>query len=166
MIKKFYGALVVTSLLVSTAYGYNYKLLDLEADAFVSKLCSGTPIKQARVKESLELLKPKKDVGSKYSSPRFEDDLIAQMKDDKFSRFAATCKNVSTEGDESARIAANLLLERVSEKYGSFLKQVQRVHTRPVDSSQGYTSSISFPDLLRIFATADKNMGLIQEEQR
>ena len=164
MIKSFYGVFIATSPFVSTAYGYNYKMLDLEAGTFFSKLCSSTPIRQERVKESLDLLKSKEDMGSKYSHPSFPDELASQVKDDKFSRFAALCKSVSAEGDEPTRVAAGLLLEKVAEKYKDLLKHMER-RSRPVDLSQGYTSSISFPDLLNIFATADKNMGLIPTRQ-
>ena len=164
MIKNFYGVLMVTSLFVSTAYGYNYKMLDSEAGTFVSRLCSGTSIKLEMIRESLNDLKTKEDMGSKYARLSFPDELASQVNDDKFSRFAALCKSASTEEDEPTRVAAGLLLEKVAEKYKDFLKYMER-RSRPVDLSQGYTSSISFPDLLNIFATADKNMGLIPTRQ-
>jgi len=166
MIKHFYGALIATSFFVNTAYGYNYKMLYLEADTFVSRLCSGTPIKLDMLKESLEDLKTKEDMGSKYSHPNFPDEIVSQVEDEKFSRFAALCKSASTEGDEPTRVAAGLLLERVANQYKSFLKYMER-RSRPVDLSKCYThtSSLNFPELLNIFATADQSLGLIPTRQ-
>ena len=76
MARQFYAIFIATSIFANGAYGYNYKLLDSEADTYVCKLCSGTPIKLVSVQESLEDLKTDEDLGEKYSAHKKQLNLV------------------------------------------------------------------------------------------
>lgn len=159
MTKKFFGMLVTTFLIVTETHSYNEKLLDSEADTYTSKICSGVTIRKEKVQESLDFLNKGDAVDPKYSQSTFHNQVVAQVQGAQFAKFAGICRGVYDEGDETTKIAVNLLLERVAGKYKDFLKKTQQLKA-PAAQAQDSPPAVGTGQLINIFSTADKSIKL------
>lgn len=159
MMKTILRILVLSSTLSTATYGYNAKLLDLDADAFAHQLYSGVSIKKDEITKALGFLNEGDTVDEKYSQKNqltFYEKIKGQLQDDKFTKFAEMCKGVYDENDaEHKKIAVLMLLEDVAEKYGEFLKKLARA--RQIAAEQPKNTMPLSDSFLDMFATADKS---------
>jgi hypothetical protein len=161
MLKKLLGVLIVTSQIATTAYGSNDKLLELEADAYTSKIWSGVPVSKDSIKESLSFLYDKEMVDEKYSNPIKIELLEKENQDLQFINFSKNCQSIYEEGEDITKISVNMLFQRVSEKYLKDLHKFDRLKAFKEKEKQIQSESMfNIGNMLDIFANADKGINI------
>lgn len=158
------GALLMTSQLTTAAYSINNKLLNLEAETFSSKIWSGVSIQKNRIKESLGFLSETDVADIKSSQPpsfkSFYEKITSQVQDKKFLQFARECNSIyEEENDLITKLAVQLLLEKVTEKYAADLHKVEKL--KEVKAQMPNNRQQSDRDrIFNIFLNADKNISV------
>lgn len=120
------GLLMMVFTLVNTAYGFNPKRLELEADIYKTRIFSGIPTDETMVKKSVssflnegEVFEPKYTQHEAFL--KFYSDSIQQVEEGNFIDFSVVCKKIYEESDDMHKAGIYMLFEKVKEKS---LKQI------------------------------------------
>lgn len=128
---KFLGAMVMALQLTTSAYGINYKRLELEADTYQHRIWSRVPSDETMVRRSLSFVTKEDTIDPKYTrSESFLDfcrEANDEIKDEGFLGFSNTCKNIFESSDDLHRAAVYMLLEKIREKSLHHLKSIKKI---------------------------------------
>ena len=81
MNNKILGIAIMACLLATSAYGVNYKRLQLEADTYQHRIWARVPSEEQMIKRSLSFLTEKEEFDPKYTKLRvFYDFIEIQLK--------------------------------------------------------------------------------------
>lgn len=130
MLKKYFGALVISLSLADAALcqDYNVRLLQEYADDFSRKLWAHTPIRVEDIRENLNFVyKPDtlKTVVSSFEMLQEKATLL--LTDRAFVIFFQTCRSIDESGDEETRVCVRMLLNAVVEKHSVHFKRLQKL---------------------------------------
>lgn len=154
------GFIIMMTHLSIEGYGCNTKLLDTEAEAWVSKTWTKVTFNEDDIKKSLIFLNQSKEPLNNYKIYLDEDNfqkLYTRIQDLRLSHFASLCKNIYEENDLTKKISVFMLLQTVENKYKSILKKAESL--KPLENKkQNNNSAMSSEKLLSIFLNADKSI--------
>lgn len=102
------------------------------------------------------------DVDAKYTKPSsFQDfygEIKSKIRDPKLTRFAQVCKEIYEEGiDDTAKVAAYMLLEEVTKKYQRNLRQLAKLEA--FKSHQPEENPQNTEAIMSEFLNADKSIS-------
>lgn len=160
MRKILLGLIIIMAYLSNEGYACNNKLLDSEAESWVSKTWSNVSFNENQIRESLIFLDTSNNPSKVYKTYLEEKNftqLYSKIQDSRLSRFVDLCKHIYQEDDIFKKISVFMLLQTVSDKYESILRKAESLkplNTKEHDNNTGTSSS----NLLDIFLNADKNI--------
>lgn len=162
MRKILLGLIVIMAHLSNDGYACNNKLLDSEAESWVSKTWSNVSFNENQIKDSLIFLDTSKNPSKVYKT-YLEDDnftqLYSKIQDSRLSRFVDLCKHIYQEDDILKKISVFMLLKTVSDKYDSILRKAESLKPLQIKEHDNNTGT-SGGSLLDIFLNADKNISV------
>ncbi|MBY0500633.1 MAG: hypothetical protein K2P93_01355 [Alphaproteobacteria bacterium] len=134
MNNKFLGITIMAYLLVTSAYGVNYKRLQLEADTYQHRIWARVPSEEQMIKRSLSFLTEKEEFDPKYTQTesflQFYQETTEEIKNEYFMQFATVCKKIYEEGKFKYKVSIYMLFEEVrkmSLKHLALLRKLEKV---------------------------------------
>jgi len=144
--------------LSTQALACNYKLLELEADSFHTKIWSGVLITESLVKENLAFLRDEKDISQTPAHPEgfyaLYQDITDKIKDKRFQQFADICKNIYESNNNLTKASVYMLLQKVGDKSLKELNTLKKLAAFKRQDSRREHSDIG--SKLDFFLNADK----------
>lgn len=159
MSKVLLGILIIFCQLSIEGYGCNTRILDSEAEEWVSKTWSKIPFTENQIKGSLIFLDPSKDPSSTYKqyleAHKF-DELYKGIQDPRLLSFANLCREIYTGDIPINSISVFMLLQSVTEKYSSILQKAESL--KPFKEKKDENKNLLDTSLLDMFLNADKSI--------
>ena len=129
---KFLGIMTMALQLTTSAYGINYKRLELEADIYQHRIWSRTPSNEEMVRESLSFVSKEDSFDPRYiqsdSFLKFYKEANDEIKHEGFLSFSDTCKKIFDTSDDLHKAAVYILLEKIREKTVHNLKLIKKMN--------------------------------------
>ena len=162
---KYIGALIFSCHFCCTVYGYDNKMLDIDARACSTKLWSEIPISIQDIEGNLGFINNLNAVDNKYGQLQefttFVETSKIKLNDLRYDMFAQNCFTLFCDSSNpSKKIAIHLLLEKVAQDYGSqlsklnILKERAKEHKATLKSTS--TQKFTTDKFLSEFLNADK----------
>lgn len=128
---KFLGSMIMVLQLTTSAYGINYKRLELEADTYQHRIWSRVPSDETMVRGSLSFLNKEDPIDPRYTQTKsflkFYKEANDEIKDQDFLGFTVTCKKIFEESDNLHKAAVYMLLEKIKEKSLNHLRSLEKL---------------------------------------
>lgn len=167
MYSKLIGIIIIMSQLSFNAYGgCNYKILDSEAESWVTKTWQRVPYNEQDIKGSLVFFDPSaesKDDYNKYLQiedfNRLNETIANNVKDQRLVDFAGMCRKIYEENLSKDKISVFMLLQWVNDKYSSIMKKASSL--RSTEEQKKQDTSVPSNKLLDIFLNADKKISVL-----
>lgn len=163
MLKKLLrlGVFIMATQLITPAYSVNHKLLDLEADSCVSNIWAALRVSKTKIQESLGFLSDSDSQDPKYTQKgnfkKLYEKITDQVKDQKLSQFAQDCRLFRKESsDRATKIAVQLLLEKVTEKYTKELAKAEKI--KLLNEQNKSRDDTQNGNLFKVFLNADRSI--------
>ncbi|AIK95576.1 hypothetical protein [Candidatus Odyssella acanthamoebae] len=164
MRKILLSLLIMASHLPSKAYECTNKVLESEANAYVSKIWSKVSLQEEQIKESLTFLHKSPSSQNKYEeyldTKRFKDlyEDIKGMQKPELEDFAKSCRKIYKKEESINRIAVFMLLQKIADKYNLILEKNKSLKPSKKHEDKGH--KLSSNKLLELFLNADKNINV------
>ena len=133
MNNKLLGITIMGCLLATSAYGVNYKRLQLEADTYQHRIWARVPSEEQMIKRSLSFLTEKEEFDPKYTQAesflQFYQETTEEIKDEYFMQFATACKKIYEEGKFKNKVSIYMLFEEVKKmslKHSVLLRKLKK----------------------------------------
>lgn len=148
---------VATSLMIylTPLYATDEKILNLEAEAFHSKMLAEVRITEPMILEGLHFIRDEEKINNRYKDPQKFSSLVQEIKNrDKniheLKEFALTCQKIY-EAQDDKRISLHVLLEKVKDIYFSHLAFLEKPRQLSTNSPSEFLKSFSQETLDNFF---------------